>query len=322
MVDLVSEAARWFARMQGPDRESARPEFERWLAADPAHRSAYAKAEQIWEMTAGLAHTPTGRARCLPAVKLPFWQMPGARPAFAAMAVVLLMVAGIWFLRSPKEAPPLVATANQSLTTPVGEVRQVKLADGSTVTLDTDSAIAVRLSSTVRSIQLLRGRARFDVVHDAARPFLVEVAGRTVTARGTLFDVGFEPEGVRVTLIQGSVDVRGLPRGGAPAALTRLVPGQCLFDTRSSAAVSPASRGDGLWTSGMLEFDGVALGAVLEQTNRYSLRKIVLGDPALASLRVTGAFRPLPVDQLAASLAAAFALRVEPHENSLILSRK
>ncbi|MBN8813458.1 MULTISPECIES: FecR family protein [unclassified Sphingomonas] len=249
--------------------------------------------------------------------------MPAARPAFAAAAVLLVVLAGFWFVRAPSGAPeaPLVAAAEPTVSR-VGEIRAVKLADGSTVTLDTDSAIEVRLSGDLRLVRLVRGRARFDVAHDAARPFRVEAGGRTVTALGTLFDVGFERGGVRVSLFRGSVDVRGLAPAGSVAAVTRLSPGECFTDRSREPQVVKAPPGLQQWVSGMLDFDGVPLGDVLEQTNRYSARKIRLGDPSLAGQRVTGGFRPLPVDELAAALAAAFSLRVERSpQGDLILRR-
>ncbi|MCW3837229.1 FecR family protein [Sphingomonas canadensis] len=320
---MIKQAGMWFARMRGPDREALRPEFERWRDADPAHREAYEQAGGQWLETGGLADTEMGRNRHLPERRPPIWEMPGARPAFAAIALLLVVVAGFWFLRSPSGVPggAVVALAEPQETR-VGEIRTVKLADGSTVTLDTDSAIEVRLSGDLRQVRLVRGRARFDVAHDPARPFRVEAGGRTVTALGTLFDVGFEPGGVRVSLFRGSVDVRGLAPAGSVAAVTRLAPGECFTDLTRRPQVAKASPGLQQWVSGMLDFDGVPLGDVLEQTNRYSQRKIRLGDPSLAAQRVTGGFRPLPVDELAAALAAAFSLRVERSpQGDLILHR-
>lgn len=309
---IDDQAAEWFARMHGPDRNSAQLAFERWRAANPAHREAYAEAERQWQATAGLAGTEMGRTRQLPERRPPFWQLPAARPAFALAAVALVLLAGFWLLRAPAGMPSkALVAANEAQATRVGEIRTFKLGDGTTVTLDTDSAIDVRMSGDARVVMLTRGRARFDVAHDASRPFRVEVAGRTVTARGTLFDVGFEPEGVRVTLFRGAVDVRGLAPSGGVAAVTRLAPGECFTDVPTRPRVAKATIRAQQWVSGMLDFDAVPLGEVLQQTNRYSVQKIRLGDPALASLRVTGAFRPVPADQLAASLAAAFSLRVE-----------
>ncbi|MDK2769703.1 MAG: FecR domain-containing protein [Sphingomonas sp.] len=319
----MKQAGIWFARMRSPDAEKFRAEFERWHAAHPAHARAYEEAGARWLTAGGIADTEMGRNRRLPERRPPIWEMPGARPAFAAIALVLVVLGGLWFFRSPNEGgdtPQMAAAQPQS--TRVGEIRSVKLADGTTVTLDTDSAIEVRLTKDLRQVRLVRGRARFDVAHDAARPFRVEAAGRTVTALGTMFDVGFEPGGVRVSLLRGSVEVRGIAPAGGVAAVTRLAPGECFTDRARRAEVVKASPGLQQWVSGMLDFDGVPLGDVLEQTNRYSQRKIRLGDPSLAAQRLTGGFRPLPVDELAAALAAAFSLRVEQSpQGDLILRR-
>ncbi|NML08054.1 FecR domain-containing protein [Sphingomonas sp. G-3-2-10] len=322
---MTSQAGVWFARMRGPDRERWRAEFERWRAADPAHRDAYDRAGEQWIDTGGLAGTEMGRNRRLPERRPPIWQMPGARPAFAAVALILAVLAGIWALREPggDAGDGALVAAVEPQTTSVGEVRTMKLTDGTTVTLDTDSAVEVRLSADLRQVRLIRGRARFDVAHDAVRPFRVEAGGRTVTALGTLFDVGFEPGGVRVSLLRGSVDVRGLAPAGGVASVTRLAPGECFTDRLRRPEVVKVSPGLQQWVSGMLDFDGVPLGDVLEQTNRYSPRKIRLGDKSLAGLRVTGGFRPLPVDDLAAALAKAFSLRVEHGpQGDLILRRQ
>lgn len=320
---IDDQAAEWFARMHGPDRDAAQLAFERWRAADPAHREAYAEAERQWQTTARLAGTEMGRTRRLPERRPPFWQLPAARPAFALAAVVLVLLAGYWILRPPAQTlPATLVAASDPKATRVGEIRTFKLVDGTSVTLDTDSAIDVEMSGTTRIVRLTRGRARFDVAHDASRPFRVEAAGRTVTARGTLFDVGFEPEGVRVTLFRGSVDVRGLAAPGGVASVTRLAPGECFTDAARRPRVAKASTGSQQWVSGMLDFDAVPLGEVLQQTNRYSAQKLRLGDPSLAPLRVTGAFRPIPTDALAASLAAAFSLRIERSpEGDFILQR-
>jgi transmembrane sensor len=321
---VTKQAGIWFARMRGPDRERWRGEFERWQTADPAHRDAYAEAGEQWLDTGGLAATEMGRNRRLPEPRLPLWQMPAARPVFAVAALVLVVLAGFWWLRAPSAVPDAAQVASaEPQATRVGEIRTVKLGDGTTVTLDTDSAIEVRLSGDLRQVRLVRGRARFDVAHEAARPFRVEAGGRTVTALGTMFDVGIEPGGVRVSLLRGSVDVRGVAPAGGVAAVTRLAPGECFTDVARRPQVVKASPGLQQWVSGMLDFDGVPLGDVLEQTNRYSARKIRLGDRSLATERVTGGFRPLPVEELATALAAAFSLQVERSpQGDLILRRR
>lgn len=320
----ADQAGTWFARMRGPDRERWRSEFERWRDADPAHGAAYAKAGEQWLEAGALAGTEMGRNRRLPEPRLHLWQMPATRPAFAAAALVLVALAGFWLLRAPSAVPDAaIVAAVGPQATRVGEIRAISLADGTRVTLDTDSAVEVQLSRDLRQVRLVRGRARFDVAHDANRPFRVEADGRTVTALGTVFDVGIGPRGVRVSLLRGAVEVRSVAPAGRVGAVTRLAPGECFTDLASHPRVVRFPPGVQQWVSGMLDFDGVPLGDVLDQTNRYSERKIRLGEPSLASERVTGGFRPLPVEHLATALAAAFSLQVERSpQGDLVLRRR
>ena len=74
----------------------------------------------------------------------------------------------------------------------VGETRFVTLEDGSHVHLDSRSAIAVRYDGSQRRIALLQGEAWFEVAPNKDRPFVVEAAGGSVTARGTAFDLALE----------------------------------------------------------------------------------------------------------------------------------
>ncbi len=318
----LQEASEWFARLRGPEGERLRPTFERWRDADPRNAAAFAEVEALWGKSAGLAGTQTGRNRQLPRKRPSLFAIPMVRPALAGIALIAAAGLGFAMLHRPTTNAPTLAENGPQIATGIGEIRTLRLADGSSVTLDTDSAIDVRIGKAGRAVRLLRGRARFDVVPDAARPFQVEAGGRTVTALATLFDVDFAPEGVRVNLLRGVVDVTSSAREGKAGRVTRLAVGDCLSDLGEGPRIAPSPRGAEQWVTGMLSFDKVPLREVLEQTNRYSAVKIRLGSDGLASLRVTGAFRPLPVEALAASLAAALSLRITHAPDGSILLRK
>jgi len=300
------EAAEWIARMDAPDADMSRLPFERWRAADPRHRTIYAEMQVIARLAPRLDDMPSGQAylaRQIPSYAAQHWRML----AVAAGLAMLLGGAGLsgWLWHGgPSPSDPQVATR-------VGEVRNLVLADGTRVTLDTDSAIEQRFTASLRLVRLLHGRARFDVAANTARPFMVEAGDRTILDRGTLFDVRLGREGVRVTLLRGAVEVRGSSR--ATVAAVRLAPGQMFAAAPASGAtqVSPAPGGGDLWVSGMLSFDGTPLGEVVAEANRYAEHRIVLGDPALAERRVTGTFQARPTGTLATVLAATFGLRAE-----------
>jgi len=215
------------------------------------------------------------------------------------------------------------------MTTAVGEIRTIRLADGSSVTLDTDTVVTTAFSSTKRRLNLLRGRARFDVAHDPSRPFVVWADGLTVTARGTLFDVALSPgHQAVVTLMRGVVDVQParapIFKSLTRRAAIRLTPGQRLaFDEPFSAPrLQPVLAVESVWPNGRLVFQGDTLSDALAQANRYSRQRITLAEASLGQLQVSGAF---PIDkqpELAASLGATFSLRVDQAPNGdLILAR-
>src|SRR3546814_11225857 len=79
-----------------------------------------------------------------------------------------------------------------------------------------------------RIVRLVRGQALFDVAHAPDRPFSVIVAGRQVTALGTLFEVRCDKPRPKFTLLRAQVRIaedRVRQAGAAPPALAVLAPG-------------------------------------------------------------------------------------------------
>jgi len=319
--ELREAAADWFVRMREPapgDREA----FERWLAQDPLHRDAYNRIGELFALGKGLAEEAVPQAR-------PAAAPPRRRRLVAAggLAMAALIAVGVRIA-----APPPVAVvpagrlpaarSELAFATPVGTIRSWRLVDGSKVTLDTDSALAVTFTPDARTLRLLRGRARFDVAHEA-RPFSVTAATGTVTAHGTLFDVRLDSdERVSVRLLRGAVDVALAPGPGrARASREQLRPGeQLMFDKAALTAPSPApAPPDGRWPEAMLDCDRTTLAAILSAANRYSTRQIATGDPAIGALRVSGSFRIDDPEALARHLAALFDLRVTQDQDGRLL---
>lgn len=310
---LTETAAGWFALMRGADAERHRVAFEQWLAADPSHRQAYDRMALRWDQSGLVGHTPSGQAReGLPEAPRRF-AMPARYYALAASLVVVIAIGALLLLSPGREAgPPVPIVAATELASPLGTIRRVTLDDGSVVTLDTGTRLEVAFTRSERRLRLLVGRARFEVAHDAARPFIVAAGDGEVVATGTIFDVSLVGARPRVRLIQGSVEVRSRPAGpGAPSpTVATLTPGQTIAIGVPQETPEPAPS-DERWVSGMLSFDDTPLADAVAEANRYSERKIVLGEPELASLKVTGGFKAGDQDAIAEALAVGFGLRVE-----------
>lgn len=216
----------------------------------------------------------------------------------------LAAVAGVGLLRAPQET---------TLATRIGEIRKVQLADGSSVTLDTDTQVRVGFTGKARQITLVQGQAHFDVAHDRARPFTVSFGKGMVTAIGTSFDVTSFANTKMVTLLGGRVMVEGaaMPAGDAdrmvlrPGQQVTLAPDGRLTPPRAIDLASVSS-----WQKGNIDLADLKLSEALEQVNRYSTTKIVVQEPSLAGRRVSGVFRAGDVTAVTAALCAYFDLKV------------
>ena len=287
-------AADWFAlRRSGPLGAEDAQAFEAWLAADPEHRAAYDNLEHYWQVAAAVREDPQVLAMRDGADRR--WRMRRVVTWGGAIAasIAVLVVAAVWLWS------PVLISGRQDFETAVGQTQTVMLPDGSAVTLDTDSVMRVHLTAGERRIHLDRGRAFFRVAHDATRPFRVVAAGRTVTALGTVFEVRADPRRFEVTLVEGRVRVEEPPKlTAAKPASVELTPGAQLVATANSSwavAETDVAR-ETSWLDGRLAFDNDPLSTVVAEMNRYSDKKIVIRDPAVANTPVLGVFRAGDVD--------------------------
>lgn len=324
MMDIPSAAAMWLSRMQRPDCERYRAQFEEWLGDRPEHRAAYNKAAARFHD----ARLLSGSDRWKSVVRPPAM---GLRVAYQAVwSILLVLLAGglVWLVLpavglrlEEKQNYPLSGTVPQSamIESRQGRIASERLADGSTATIDTGGKLRTTFVEDSRDIWLERGRARFSVVHDG-RPFVVHAAGGSVTATGTLFDVAVGADGsVRVTLLEGGVDVR--PEATDPSRVRSLKPGQMLRFSAidSSLKVANAGRQDSAWPQGIAEFDAAPLAEVIEQANRYANLPIHLGEEKLGLTKVSGRFRINEADRLAGNLAHMLDLQVERTSDAIVL---
>lgn len=261
--------AWWVRRDAGRLSRAERAAFAAWIA-DPVNAAAY---DEVCAICGDVRALRPHRSARLAA------PLRRRRLAVAAgLAAALGAVASFDSLRLLWSADFRTAT---------GETRLIDLSDGSRVQLATRSAIAVNYASGRRELTLLEGEAFFDVAADASRPFIVTVAGGTVTALGTSFDVALEGDGARVTVAEHKVAVAS--RGEK----TLVEEGrQCAFGaaTRPTAPVAVAVQDATAWRRGKLIFVDRPLGEVVNILARYHRGYVLIPSAATRSLRVTGVF--------------------------------
>lgn len=282
-------ALHWLSRINERPEEANGAAFKRWLLADPAHRDAYADAQELWRLSAAPAarlaqEERAGLQQYLDAMaatpRRRRWSRMAGPLAAAACLVLALGTAGGWH-------PGNWLQDLQADYSSTGRVRQVSLADQSQVVLDADSAIAVDFSQGARRVRLLRGAAYFQVTH-TGEPFLVEAAGGEVRVLGTQFEVREQGAGAQVTVRSGRVAVT--PAQGRAAR--ELTANQQLVyaEGRPGETLSVDSETRLAWRQGWLNYYQVPLAQVVEDLGRYYPGRILLLDEQLAQRKVSGSF--------------------------------
>jgi transmembrane sensor len=173
----------------------------------------------------------------------------------------------------------------------------VKFSEGSVAYLNTRTRLRWLGSENDRRVELISGEALFDVVHDEARPFSVMMDGSEIRVLGTRFNVYRKDNGdVTVTVLEGTVEVRGFAQGPSQPEWTRLVKANQEIEYRPIGLVAEPHATDALravtWRSGVLQLpeEGATMAAVLDELNRYTDKRILIRDPRLADIKVGGAF--------------------------------
>jgi len=302
------DAGRWLARLQGDVPPDVERDFDAWLKADPLHRRAYDQAARAWRDSMMLADSEVGRTRKLG--RAPFLMRRSTHVGAAGLGLaVVLGLATVGVVR--QDGPFALVSPAEAATyrTAIGEIRTIRLADGSQVTLDTATIVRVSFTTGSRRLALERGRARIQVMPDSQRPFVVAVEDGEVVARDAVFDVTVTEHPARVAAIGGQVELRTAAPDAEAGVRTLAAGQQMVFG--GSATPKPVSRAEARWISGMLGLDATPLGDAVAAINRYNDVQVRLADQRLAGLSVTGAFRTRDPQEFARAVAAMFDLDID-----------
>ncbi len=320
-ASIEDEADFWVVRMHS-DQVTSEDErlFTAWLGANPAHGEAYDRHNKLWAGLGALRHDPE-----VMEAFVDLRERPSRPDRYSRRGLIAASLAGGGLIVGGWLASEALF-GTKAYATEVGEQQRVVLDDGSTVTLNTDSAIRVRFDKGERKIWLDRGQAYFAVARDA-RPFRVFVGDDELRGTGSAFDVRKVGETARVSLEEGAVEIyRGANKavGATPPAMV-LKPGEQVIvaEARIVPVATVDARGVGAWRFGRLVLDSDPLGSAVAEINRYNARQIVIADPSLGDLPLNGVFQTGKPEAFVEALTAAFPVEVRSQDaENIYLQRR
>ncbi|ADU14052.1 FecR family protein [Asticcacaulis excentricus] len=300
-LDSAREAAEWLVKLEeGPLDPQTEAQFAVWLSADPAHAAALSRAREAWRQAEALRpgrEALMGRQVYGAQVLEPV--LSAMRQPLAAAACLLLGISGMAIYGSVTAA---------DLRTGPGEVRTFRLADGSQLTLDGNSAVDLAFNTGTRRIALRKGAAYVIAAPRQGaetRPFVVVARGGESQALGTEFAVEYLDTGVRVTVTEHLVRVSH-DHGQAVLAEGQSV----IYGLEGWQAVQTApSLQAATWRDGRMVFDRAPLKDVVAQLNRYRRDRLYIAGTGLAERRVSGVFDTRDPQNALSSITTGLKLR-------------
>ena len=315
-TDIDAQAARWVVRLDGhtPSANEQRL-LEEWLDQDMRHVGAYARARAIYlqfdqlraptdpTLTQDTQDTPL-RSPKLTRRKMLLWATGGG------LAAALGGVALLW----PRSV--------QEYSTRIGEMRREPLPDGSTITLNTGTRLAVAYTERLREIKLLHGEVLVEATSDPEdRLFELNAVDTQITTAAAAFAVRvLSHDGVQIMVQNGQVQVMEPSIPARPLILpanTLALPRHATGGDRSTSAliterIDPAEVDRRLaWQRGQLAFEDVTLEYALQEFARYGDVRVVIDDPSIGSLKVVGLYSAADPIGFARTVAVSLGLRLE-----------
>jgi transmembrane sensor len=307
--EIEAKAAEWLTRREQPEWSQAdQAALDGWLGESMSHKAAYWRLEHTWQMADRIGALSAQDIAVRPRrkrLRFKWWQ------AGALAASLLLAVAVIGLHSRPALSPqPSVNTFD----TGIGGHRIVPLADGSRIELNTATILRTLISRKRRDVWLDRGEAYFEVAHIEGSTFVVHAGPRMITVVGTQFSVRRDDDKVTVAVVTGRVRVEDTMPGASSASIT-VTAGDVAIGLGSSTMVvsKPVAAVEEklTWRDGRLVFDGTSLAEVADDFNRYNRQQLLISDPSVAAIRISGTFKAANVEAFVRLLKQAYGLKVE-----------
>lgn len=316
-------AGFWCAKLTGAQLAPAeQAEFDRWRMADPLNRQSFDRALCIWQQLHDVGRSPEViglRAAALESLRRANagkWARQAGGgwrwPVGLAAGVAVLAAAALLVFRLP------------SYRTNIGEQRMVILTDGSRLSLDAASKVDVDYGQQRRSLELIAGRAKFNVAPDPRRPFVVRAGAKTVTAIGTSFSVELLKDQVQVILYEGRVEVTDSTAAAAvrPSILDAGKKWTADLSTPQARVEAADLTRTSDWETGQLTFIHEPLRVAVQRINRYSAEPIVIADEVAGGIPIDGVFNIGDCAAFLEAVTSAYPLQVRHQSGTTVLSRR
>lgn len=304
---IQREAGAWLRRLNSGaatqwDLQGAR----RWCDAHPAHAAALAEARRVWALMPQAMASMAGREPASRPARAPVLQRGLPRRVFllgGAVGVAGAAAAAV-AVHPPLALWPSIGELQADYRTLTGEQRQLDLAAGVSLQLNTQTSLSRLRGEGAPGVRLVSGEIAVDLTQ-ASRPFEVVAGTGRVFAQGARLEIRHLADATWVTCVEGGVRVE------QGAETRELQAGQQLrYGARGLQAVQRVELAEwSAWRSGLLVFREAPLEQVIEEINRYRPGKVLLWASHLREREVSGRFAVSSLDTVLLQIERSYELQ-------------
>lgn len=306
--ESLKQAAEWYAvLLEEPASGESRAQWQQWLDASVHHRRAWAEMEAIGRQFEPLQHRPAPQqlaaSSALQAVQK---NQRVRRNVLRGLVWVPTLGLSGWLAWRFTPLQHAVVASLADHHTRNGQVRELVLADGTRLWLNTASAVDVNYSAGARTLRLLAGEVLVQTAQDTAgRPLLLHTRHGQMQPLGTRFAACLLDEHCRLAVYEGAVRV------STPNAVSAVVQaGQMVrFTTGAIESSVPVDGREPSWVRGVLVVQDMPLAQLAAELERYRHGRISVA-PEVAGLRVLGSYPLHDTDAALRLLAQSLPVRV------------
>jgi transmembrane sensor len=304
--DIAEQAAMWAVQLSADEpscKKSLVAEFEQWQQRDSRHQQAAKQMQGFIQSVHTIAKKPESARNALSHVLATSQSSLLASTLKGATLSILLTVCSVIGLQY---IPPTKMMAD--ISTGTGEWQNHTLADGSQISLNSNSAIDINFDSNKRELWLISGEVKVNVYPDAQRPFIVSTQHGSIEALGTEFIVSYHATSTDLAMLESKTLVKTAQQqqtkvshglvvtAGSGVEITE----QKLGDLRSISVKSLTQA----WHKKQLVVQNQSLPEVLDEINRHRAGNIFYDYDKLQHLRVSAV---LPLDDTEQALTLLMA---------------
>ncbi|WP_312932175.1 FecR family protein [Pseudomonas sp.] len=302
-AQVVRRAIQWSLRLQAQPRDSSLfAQCEHWRAQHPEHECAWQRVQTLsGELNAQFRALPVS-AVAVEALEQSTQRL-NRRQALKLLSSLAVVGSAAWFARDI----PAVQHWRADYATGVGQRGSFRLADGTRLQLNTDSAVDQHFTDQRRLIRLARGEMLVEAgAQPAFGPLQVQSAHGLFETLAGRFVVRQDDHQTRLSVSAGHVLMR---LANARTVEVRAGQQYRVSATQAMLVEHPDMDPDA-WVEGLIVTRGMRLADFLAEVARYRRGQVACAND-VADLRLSGVYRLQDTDRLLAVLTQTLPVQVQ-----------